>query len=57
MVISHHIITAHADARVATLRRDAAPRQQSVRGGRRLSRSRRRRAYRAHILGLHGVAR
>jgi hypothetical protein len=57
MTVSHHIIWAHANERVATLRSEAAPRPERFTArARRSSRSRWRRAYRAHILGLPGVA-
>jgi hypothetical protein len=58
MVINHHIIRAHADQRVASLRSEATPRpRRTASGTTRSSRSRWRRAYRAHILGLRGAAR
>jgi hypothetical protein len=58
MVISHHIIRAHANERVAALRSEPAARPaRPDREAQRVSRSRRRRrrAYRAHILGLRRV--
>jgi hypothetical protein len=59
MVISHHIISVHANERVATLRREAAAGAARPTGGRRptsRSNATRRRRARAFILGLRGAS-
>lgn len=58
MPTNYHFIKALADERVASLRTAAGEHpKRSTSGARRSSRSRRRRAYRAHILAPWTVAR